>query len=157
MIRYALHCSVGHDFDSWFQSATALDTLLTSAMVSCPVCGAVSVTKALMAPSVVVARAHALPDPALPDPAPHNPSLPRPSLRSPANDHEVALAALRAEIEAKSEYVGMNFVTEARAIHDGDAPERAIYGEARPEEAIKLLQDGIQVAPLPFMPARKVN
>jgi hypothetical protein len=152
MIRYALHCSTGHDFDSWFQSATALDAQLTSAMVSCPVCGAVSVTKALMAPSLVTTRQLQLPNPDLP-----GPSLPRPSLRGPANDHEAALAALRAEIEANSDYVGMNFVTEARAIHDGDAPERAIYGEARPEEAIKLLEDGIQVAPLPFLPVRKVN
>jgi len=79
------------------------------------------------------------------------------SLRDPANDQEAALAALRAEVEAKSEYVGMNFVAEARAMHEGDAPERSIYGEAKPEEAIKLLEEGVPVAPLPFMPARKVN
>ena len=64
---------------------------------------------------------------------------------------------MRRQVEANSEYVGVNFVTEARAIHDGEAPERAIYGEARPEEARKLMEDGIPVAPLPFLPRRKAN
>ena len=86
----------------------------------------------------------------------------RASLRDAPSDRdaatrETAMAALRAEIEAKSEYVGVNFVAEARAMHDGTTPERSIYGEAKPEEAIKLLQDGVPIAPLPFMPARKVN
>lgn len=142
MIRYALHCPSGHDFDSWFQSAGALDTLLTSGMVTCPVCGVAQVTKSLMAPTVVAARSTAARST---------------SLRTPDNDQQAALAALRAEVEAKSEYVGINFIAEARAIHDGDAPERSIYGEARPHEAIKLLEDGIHIAPLPFMPVRKTN
>jgi len=64
---------------------------------------------------------------------------------------------MRRQIEENSEYVGMNFAAEARAIHDGDAPTRSIYGETRPEEARKLLEDGIPVAPLPFIPPRKVN
>ncbi|HSF62903.1 MAG TPA: DUF1178 family protein, partial [Paracoccaceae bacterium] len=64
---------------------------------------------------------------------------------------------LRREVEANSEYVGVEFATEARRIHAGTAPERAIYGEARPEEARKLIEDGVPVAPLPFLPARKVN
>jgi hypothetical protein len=67
------------------------------------------------------------------------------------------LAELRRKIEQNSDYVGMNFAKEARAMHDGTAPERAIYGEARPEEARKLLEDGIPVAPLPFIPGRKTN
>ncbi len=67
------------------------------------------------------------------------------------------MAALRAKIEASSEYVGLNFAAEARAIHDGDAPERAIYGEAKPDEAKRLIEDGIPVAPLPFIPVRKTN
>ena len=138
MIRYTLNCSAGHGFDSWFQSAEAVDTLLAAGHVSCPTCGVVTVDKALMAPSVRPARGAA-------------------TLRAPATDQEVALAALRAEVEAKSDYVGMNFVAEARAIHEGDAPERSIYGEARPEEAIKLLRDGVPVAPLPFMPSRKAH
>ena len=72
-------------------------------------------------------------------------------------DLEKALAALRHQVETTSEYVGMNFVTEARRMHDGETAERAIYGEARPDEARKLLEDGVPVAPLPFRPARKTN
>ena len=72
-------------------------------------------------------------------------------------EQEAALAALRAEVEANSDYVGLNFVAEARAMHEGTVRERSIYGEARPDEAIKLLEEGVPVAPLPFMPSRKTN
>ena len=138
MIHYALTCQSDHDFDSWFQSASAFDGLLRAGHLSCPVCGSTKVAKSLMAPSVRPARKASV--------AP---------LRDPANDNETALAALRAKVEANSEYVGGNFVAEARAIHDGDAPERSIYGEARADEAIKLSEDGVPVAPLPFMQTRK--
>jgi hypothetical protein len=139
MIRYALNCTSDHSFESWFQSAQAFDGLLRAGLVTCPTCGVATVTKSLMAPAVSQGRAAV------------------PSLRKPANDQEAALAALRAEVEAKAEYVGVDFATEARAMHDGDAPERSIYGEARPEDAIKLLKDGVPIAPLPFMPIRKAN
>lgn len=140
MIRYALQCQSDHSFDSWFQSAEALDGLLASGLVSCPICGAAGVSKSLMAPMVRPGRSAAAP-----------------SLRDPGTEQEVALAELRAKVEANSDYVGMNFVAEARAMHAGTAPERSIYGEAKPEEAIKLLEEGVPVAPLPFMPSRKVN
>ena len=73
--------------------------------------------------------------------------------RSPAE----MIAALRREIERNSDYVGDRFATEARAIHEGTAPERSIWGEARRDEAKKLVEDGIPVAPLPFTPQRKMN
>ncbi|RYI26073.1 MAG: DUF1178 family protein, partial [Acetobacteraceae bacterium] len=81
----------------------------------------------------------------------------RPDLSAPASDLEAKIAALRRQIEENSEYVGMNFAAEARAIHSGDAPERAIYGEAKPDEARAMIEEGLAVAPLPFLPARKVN
>lgn len=146
MIRYALKCDAGHAFDSWFQSAAAYDDLRATGRVACPACGSAAVDKALMAPAV---RERQAPDPA---PAPGQGAL-----AAPASEMEAALAALRREIEANSEYVGMNFATEARRIHAGAAPERAIHGEARLEEARKLVEDGVPVAPLPFLPARKVN
>lgn len=142
MIRYALRCDKAHAFDSWFQSAAAYDALATAGRVACPVCGSVAVEKALMAPTVQAERAA----PAEPGP-----------LAAPASEMEAALAALRREIEANSEYVGLNFAAEARKMHAGAAPERAIHGEARLEEARKLVEEGVPVAPLPFMPARKVN
>lgn len=76
------------------------------------------------------------------------------TLTAPASPAEAALAALRRKVEENSEYVGMSFAAEARAIHDGDAPERSIWGETRPDEAIALIKDGIPVAPLSFMPKR---
>lgn len=142
MIRYALSCADDHSFESWFQSAEAFDRLLVAGMISCTVCGSTSVTKTLMAPAVRPARKAAAGE------AP---------LSKPASKAEEALAAMRRQIEQNSDYVGLNFAAEARAMHEGEAPERSIYGEARVEDAKRLIEDGIPVAPLPFMPARKTN
>jgi len=68
-----------------------------------------------------------------------------------------AIAGLRAEIEARSDYVGTDFVAEARRMHFGDSPERSIYGEARADEARQLIAEGVPVAPLPFLPRRRTN
>ena len=143
MIRYSLKCAAGHGFDSWFQSAEAFATLQGAGQLACPVCGATRVEKALMAPAVRPARKAEAAE--------------RPSLADPASELEAAIAALKKQIEDNSEYVGMNFAAEARRIHAGEAPERAIHGEAKPEDARKMLEEGLPVAPLPFLPARKVN
>ncbi len=139
MIRYTLKCSDDHEFDSWFQSADAFDRLLGAGHVSCAVCGSSEVEKVLMAPAVRPARKTAAP------------------LHAPTNPAEEALAKMRRAIEENSDYVGMNFAAEARAIHAGEAPERSIYGEARADEAKKLIEDGVPVAPLPFLPRTKAN
>jgi hypothetical protein len=150
MIRYTLKCDADHSFDSWFQNAEGFDALQASGALACPVCGSVSVEKSLMAPAVRPARKAAQPD------AP-GPRLDKPSLAAPASELEAALTALKRQIEANSDYVGMNFAAEARAMHAGEAPERPIHGEAKPEEARKMMEEGLPVAPLPFLPARKVN
>lgn len=67
------------------------------------------------------------------------------------------MAELRRRIEANSEYVGTNFVQQARLMHDGDAPTRSIHGEAKPNEARQLIEEGVPILPLPFRPVRKVN
>jgi len=152
MIRYALKCPAGHGFESWFQSADAFDALVGRGLVACPVCGATGVEKTLMPPSLSPSRTAVEAAGEGPVAGPQNGPL-----SGPASAREQALTAMRREIEANSEYVGMGFVTEARRIHAGNAPERAIYGEARPDEARKLIEDGVPVAPLPFLPARKVN
>jgi hypothetical protein len=133
MIRYDLTCDRDHPFDGWFASAAGFDAMRLAGQVACVVCGSAKVEKALMAPAVT------------------------PGLTAPRNTAEQALAALRSKVEAESEYVGQNFASEARAIHAGDAPERAIYGEAKFEEAKALLADGVPVAPLPFTPTRKAH
>jgi hypothetical protein len=143
MIQYSLKCENDHSFDSWFASADAYDTLADNGMVSCAVCGSIKVSKAIMAPRVRTTKGKE---------APVAPTLP--TEKSAA---EQAMAKMRAQVEQNSEYVGTNFATEARSMHLGDAPERAIYGEAKPEEAKSLIEDGIPVTPLPFMPTRKSN
>ena len=143
MIQYSLKCENDHSFDSWFASADAYDKLADNGMVSCAICGSTKVSKAIMAPRVRTTKGKE---------APVAPTLP--TEKSAA---EQAVAEMRAQVEQNSEYVGTNFATEARSMHLGDAPERAIYGEAKPEEAKSLIEDGIPVTPLPFMPTRKSN
>ncbi|MCB2125701.1 MAG: DUF1178 family protein [Rhodobacteraceae bacterium] len=145
MIRYSLTCSNDHAFESWFQSAEAFDRLAAAGHVACAVCGATGVAKTLMAPAVRPARKAA---------AAATAAGP---LATPQSPIEAALAALRRQVEETSEYVGLNFAAEARAMHEGRVPERSIYGEAKADEARRLVEDGIPVAPLPFVPARKTN
>ena len=147
MIQYSLKCSNDHRFDSWFQSASAFDKLQSAGMVSCAVCGVSEVEKDLMAPRVSAGKTE----------APSAPAKPDPPLSGPASPAEQALRELREAVEKNSDYVGRDFAREARAMHSGDAPKRSIWGEARGEEARKLLEDGVPVAPLPFRPTRKNN
>jgi hypothetical protein len=142
MIRYSLRCPKDHDFDSWFQSAEAFVTLQSAGHLACPLCGATEISKTLMAPAIRPAR---------------NAGAVKPALTEPANDIEAAVAEMRRQVEANSEYVGLNFVAEARRMHEGQIDERSIYGEAKPDEARALLDEGVPVAPLPFMPRRKAN
>lgn len=139
MIQYALKCKNGHTFDSWFQSADAYDRLAKAGLVECAVCGAGGVEKAIMTPRVRQTKSQAA------------------DLRAPATPAEQAIAHLRKQVEDNSDYVGADFASEARAMHDGDIPERSIYGEARLDEAKKLVDDGVPVLPLPFSPNRKAN
>jgi hypothetical protein len=81
----------------------------------------------------------------------------RGALSAPSTETQRALAELRAHVEANTVDVGSDFAAEARAMHTGDAPVRAIRGEARPEEAKSLMDDGVQVVPLPFSTSRKNN
>lgn len=143
MIRYSLNCANDHSFDSWFQSADAFDKLKASKMVACSVCGSTDVNKSIMAPRIGKST----------DPAPQSD---RP-LSAPASTAEQAFRELRDHIEANSENVGENFASEARAIHQGDAPERAIYGQAKAKDAKALIDDGIPVTPLPFQTRRRQN
>lgn len=156
MIRYALSCAKGHSFESWFQSGEAYDKLHRAGMVACAVCGGTEVSKSVMAPRVATAReaAQRHPEPA-PDTA-RGDSTSGP-LSAPASPAEQALAELRKKVEENSDYVGDRFADEARRMHLGEAPERSIWGEARLEEAKALAEDGVPVAPLPFMPSRKSN
>jgi hypothetical protein len=148
MIRYALKCTNAHSFESWFQSAEAYDSLLSGGMIVCPTCSDTDVAKTLMAPQVRAARSKAAEPAAATSQAMVNAPDPRLS---------EAIRELRAHVEKNSEYVGPRFASEARAMHEGDLPHRAIYGEARADEAKKLIEDGVPALPLPFIPKQKTN
>ncbi len=146
MIKFSLKCDSGHRFESWFQSGAAFERLHGSALVSCPVCASTQVAKDVMAPALATrARPAAAAPAAAADPAPDPDAV------------QARLSALRALIEKDSDYVGDRFATEARAMYLGDIPSRPIHGEARPAEARSLIEDGVPVLPLPFIPSRKAN
>ena len=145
MIRYNLKCENDHSFDSWFQSSQAFEKLFDAQMVACSTCGSSKVEKSVMAPQVRPAR---------------NATAKAPSKRplsAPASPAEKALSEIRKKIEANTEDVGTDFATQARAMHDGDAPTRAIRGEAKLDEAKELIDDGIPVMPLPWGNKNKAN
>lgn len=143
MIRYALKCADGHAFDSWFQSADAFEGLVAKRLVSCVVCGGADISKALMAPGVA-SGSEATPTTSAPLSAPSHPA-------------EAMLRALREQVAKSSTYVGGNFARDARAMHLGDIPERQIHGEAAPEEARALIEDGVPILPLPVFPKDRAN
>ena len=164
MIRYTLRCADGHRFDSWFQSADAYDGLAARGLVGCAVCGDTDVRKAMMAPPVATAAQPGAPQPDVPSPGAQAPSgrsssgpgagrlsgpLSGPAERPPHPAEEM-LRAMRAHIEKHSTYVGGSFAREARAMHLGDIPEKPIHGEARPEEARALIEEGVPILPLPI-------
>jgi hypothetical protein len=135
VIVYRLVCGVGHEFEGWFKNSAAYEAQEAGGDLSCPVCGNGSVQKAIMAPSVkgsvTKAKGAAEPTPAE-----------RQKLRQFA-------AGIRKFIEENAEYVGPRFPEEARKIHYGQAEERGIYGESTLAEAKELIDEGIDVAPMP--------
>jgi len=145
MIKFALACDKGHGFESWFPDGAAYDEQARRGLIACPECGSTRVDKAIMAPAIVGAvrpereEGAAAPVPvALVDER-------RRALRE-------AVRTLRREIEAHTDDVGAEFPRIARAMHAGEAPERAIRGEASRAEVEALIEDGVDVMPLPFAP-----
>ena len=141
MIKYALKCANDHAFESWFRDSAAFDALKAAGQVSCAVCGDAAVQKMLMAPSVTGTKQKG----EVEDKAP---------LSKPATPAETALKMLRDHLQKNSDYVGREFATEARRIHEGEADERSIWGEATADDARALNEDGIKVAPIPWVSRR---
>ncbi|MBC6436703.1 MAG: DUF1178 family protein [Rhodobacteraceae bacterium] len=158
MIRYALKCTNGHRFESWFQSADAFEALTRRGLLTCTVCGCSDVSKAMMTPQVKIGEDVPPADDASRPPVPSVPArTAAPVLKAEAHPLEAAIRAIRKHVEENSTYVGGKFASEARAIHLGNAPDRLIHGEASPEEAKSLVEDGVPIAPLPGGPRSKSN
>jgi hypothetical protein len=156
MIRYALHCDQGHAFESWFQSSAAYDKQAKRALVTCPTCGSAKVEKAIMAPRLARAEGAEPPPPAI-LPTPPLPSLvpgktPVAIMSPPERELRKKLKELRDHLTKNADYVGPRFPEQARKIHYGEIEHRSIYGEALPEEAKELHEEGIEFHPLPILP-----
>jgi hypothetical protein len=137
VIRFSLSCEHSHDFEGWFRSNEDFDVQRKRSLVGCPVCGSHKVEKALMAPAVSTGRK-------------------REKVALAMNEQQRAamaqLKALTAKIRENADYVGDKFAEEARKIHFGESDRRGIYGEATPEEAKGLAEDGVAFMPIPVLP-----
>ena len=133
MIVFDLACPAGHVFEGWFGSTEDYDGQRERGLLSCPICGAADVAKAVQAPRVG-AKGNSSPVP------------------SPAQAKAMFRALARAQAKALegSEHVGARFADEARAIHLGEAEARSIHGQATRAEAQALAEEGVPVAPLPL-------
>ena len=158
MIRYALRCARDHAFEAWFRDSQAFDQQSEAGQVSCPACGASDVRKAVMAPAVRRSAQKRGGSPA-PSPEASAAPVPVPSSADAAPIADANFARMRAalrEIHAKLKRdavdVGPAFPEQARAIHDGDVPPRAIYGTATDDEVRGLIEDGVGIMPIPALP-----
>jgi len=155
MIHYSLHCDRGHVFESWFQSSAAYETQEKRKLVNCPVCGSAKVERAIMAPQIVSKKSRARAEPAEPvaaAPTEAAPSAPTPLLMAQERELRAKLKELREHIVKNADNVGERFPNEARKMHYGDIEHRPIYGEASPDEARALIEEGVEVTPLPVLP-----
>lgn len=141
MIRYALTCAAGHDFEGWFGDSADFDQQRTAGLLSCPLCASAEVRKQIMAPAVTGTRKQ---------------GAAGEGGRQQAMMME-AMGKVRAHVEANFDYVGDGFASEARRIHEGAAENRGIYGEASGEEVRALVEDGVPVAPLPPAAPKKTE
>ena len=151
MIRYALRCERGHDFESWFQSSSAYDSQRKRGLVTCPACDSAKVEKAIMAPQI--SRKAKSKTAEAPVAAPAAETTPTQLVMSPQERALVTkLRELRDHVVKNADNVGKKFPEEARKMHYGESESRAIYGEATSEEAKSLVEEGVEVAPLPILP-----
>jgi hypothetical protein len=156
MIRYALNCEKGHGFESWFQNSAAYDKQVKRSLVTCPICGSAKVEKAIMAPRLGRAETPEALRMAPPMPAPATPPGPACApvavMSTPERELCKKLKELREHITKNADYVGPRFPEQARKIHYGETEHRSIYGEASPDEAKELHEEGIAFHPLPILP-----
>jgi len=165
MIRYALACDNGHTFESWFQNSAAYDKQAKRGLIGCPACGSTKVEKALMTPGLSGTRKRgmraAVPAHDAPAPAPDAPAAvseaPAPvAIMSPQErEFRTKLKELREHLTKNADYVGQKFPEEARKMHYGEIEHRSIYGEASPQDAKDLHEEGIEFHPLPVLPEER--
>jgi len=158
MIRYALVCEQGHEFESWFSDSAAYDKQAKRKLIACPQCGSAKVDKALMTPRLSGAKKRAAPveapvastEAAATSPVPDK--APVAMLSPQEKEVRAKLKELRDHLTKNADHVGERFSEEARKMHYGEIEHRSIYGEASPDEAKRLAEEGIEFHPLPILP-----
>lgn len=143
MIVFDLKCNTGHRFEAWFRSSSAYEEQKAVGLVECPHCGSNDVSKALMAPNVASKGNQKS------EMASVASGAGDPKLQEVVAEAQKVLAKLKSHVETNCDYVGDKFADEARKIHYGEAEERGIYGESTLQEAKELLEEGVEVMPLP--------
>ena len=143
MIHYDLICEKGHEFDGWFRDSDTYDKQAKRGLVSCTHCGTAKIQKQIMAPGI---------------PSKSNKKS-ETGVRMTAGPVDPRAAAMmqmmrdyRKHVETNAENVGNNFAEEARKIHYKESEERGIYGHTSSEEAIALIEEGIEIHPIPVLP-----
>ena len=133
MIKYNLTCKCGGSFESWFLSSSGFDSLCRKKLIKCIYCGSLSVKKSVMAPNL---------------PSKSNKVFKKTKLEK---NIKKQLLDVRRYIEKNCKNVGENFTQEARSIHYDKKTSKGIYGKATPEETTELLEEGIEVATIPWV------
>jgi hypothetical protein len=157
MIRYTLVCERQHNFESWFANSAAYDKQVKRGLVGCPICGSIKVDKAIMAPRLgrsgkPIDMPQAPPEAPLPAAAPAEAPAPVAMMSPQEREFRGKLKELRDHLTRNAENVGRKFPEEARKMHYGEIEHRSIFGEASPQEAKDLHEEGIEFHPLPVLP-----
>ncbi len=155
MILYTLRCESGHTFESWFASSSSYEEQRARGFVTCPHCGSEQVEKAIMAPAVArtdgPVRSQPEGEGAVEAPA----AAPAQLATGPAQELRELMRRVRAHVVQNADYVGDDFATLARRMHEGEEEHRNIYGEATPEDVKALQDDEIDIIPLPTLPEER--
>ncbi len=152
MIRYALVCNRSHNFESWFQDSAAYDKQSKRGLVSCPHCGSSKVEKAIMAPRLASSEQREAPAEMPPAAAAAEEKTPVAMVSPQEHEFRKKLKELRDHLTKNADHVGPKFPEEARKMHYGEIEHRSIYGEASPDDAKALAEEGIEFHPLPVLP-----
>ena len=139
MIKYNLKCENNHNFDAWFSDSSNFEEQNKKNLIFCPKCNSTRIEKNIMAPNIGSKKQSYTN-----------------ALKTEKN-YEKIIKNVRKHVEKNFEYVGDKFADEARAIHYGEKEEREIYGETSVEEAVDLIEEGVNVSPIPGVDPKLKN
>ena len=131
MIKYSLRCESDHVFEAWFSDSEGFEKQNKKNLISCLICSSTKIKKDIMAPRISSGKQKTN------------------RLNQKKDKVEMILNKVRKHVESNFDYVGDKFADEARAIHYGEKEEREIYGETSIDDAVELIEEGINVEPLP--------